>query len=84
MAATQRPITDATLNEASGKPAWMAIPSWFVYGDKDLNIPPKAMALMAERAHSKKTEVVAGASHVVMVSHPDVTARLIERAATAE
>ena len=27
MAATQRPITDAALNEASGKPAWTSIPS---------------------------------------------------------
>lgn len=84
MAATQRPITDAALNEASGKPAWTSIPSWFVYGDKDLNIPPKAIAFMAERAHAKKAEVVAGASHVVMVSHPDVTARLIESAARGE
>ena len=84
MAATQRPITDAALNEASGKPTWTSIPSWFVYGDKDLNIPPKAIAFMAERAHARKIEVVAGASHVVMVSHPDVTARVIERAADEE
>lgn len=84
MAATQRPITEAALNEKSGSPTWTSIPSWFVYGDKDLNIPPKALAFMAERAKSRKTEVVAGASHVVMVSHPDVVARQIERAAEAK
>ncbi|GAA5073712.1 alpha/beta fold hydrolase [Lysobacter panacisoli] len=84
MAATQRPITEAALNEKSGEPTWTGIPSWFVYGDKDLNIPPKALAFMAERAKSRKTEVVAGASHVVMISHPDVVARQIERAAEAK
>lgn len=55
-----------------------------MYGDKDMNIPPKAIGFMAERAHSIKTEVVSGASQVVMVSHPDVTARLIERAAAGD
>ena len=84
MAATQRPITEAALNEKSGAPTWTSIPSWFVYGDKDLNIPPKALAFMAERAKSRNTEVVPGASHVVMVSHPDVVARQIERAAEAK
>ncbi|ROM83033.1 alpha/beta hydrolase [Pseudomonas brassicacearum] len=81
MAAGQRPITVAALNEAATDPAWKTIPSWFVYGDKDKNIPPQAMAFMAERAHSKQTVVVKGASHVVMVSNPKVVANLIERAA---
>ncbi|SCW28052.1 MULTISPECIES: alpha/beta fold hydrolase [unclassified Pseudomonas] len=81
MAAGQRPITVAALNEAATDPAWKTIPSWFVYGDKDKNIPPQAMAFMAERAHAKQTVVVKGASHVVMVSNPKVVANLIEKAA---
>lgn len=81
MAAGQRPVTVAALNEAATDPAWKTIPSWFVYGDKDKNIPPQAMAFMAERAHSKQTVVVKGASHVVMVSNPKVVADLIEKAA---
>ena len=81
MAAGQRPITVAALNEAASEPAWKTIPSWFVYGDKDKNIPPQAMAFMAERAHAKQTVVVKGGSHVVMVSHPKVVANLIEKAA---
>ncbi|WP_409316740.1 alpha/beta fold hydrolase [Pseudomonas sp. KCJK9016] len=84
MAATQRPVTEAALNEAASEPAWKTIPSWFVYGDKDKNIPPQAMAFMAERAHAKKTVVVRGASHVVMVSNPKAVASLIETAATAK
>ncbi len=83
MASTQRPITEAALNEASGAPAWKSTSSWFIYGDRDLNIPPAALSFMANRANSKETVVVNGASHVVMVSHSDAVAKLIDRAATA-
>jgi len=78
MAATQRPVTDAALKEGSGPPAWKSIPSWFVYGSADMVIPPAAHAFMAERAGAKRTITVRGASHVVMVSHPEVVANLIE------
>jgi len=84
MAATQRPVTEAALNEASGVPAWKHIPSWYIYGDKDKNIPAQAMAFMAERAHAKAVEVVKGASHVVMVSNPAPVAHLIEQAAASQ
>ena len=83
MAATQRPITEAALNEVSTGSAWKSIPTWFVYGDRDKNIPHQALSFMAERAHSKQTVVVKGASHVVMVSHPATVAKLIEDAAQA-
>jgi pimeloyl-ACP methyl ester carboxylesterase len=84
MASTQRPVTEAALNEPSGAaPAWKTIPSWFIYGDRDLIIPPALHASLAEQANSKETVVVKGASHVVMVSHPDAVATLIEKAAEA-
>lgn len=82
MAATQRPIAQAALGEAaSSAPAWKAVPSWFVYGDGDKNIPPAAQAFMATRAKAVKTVVVKGASHVVMTSHPDAVAAVIAQAA---
>ncbi|MDX2243803.1 MAG: alpha/beta hydrolase [Leptolyngbyaceae cyanobacterium bins.302] len=82
MASTQRPITESALNEASGAPAWKSTPSWFIYGDRDLNIPAAVNAFMAKRANSKETIAVKGASHVVMISHPDAVANLIEKAAS--
>lgn len=81
MAATQQPVTEAALNEKATTPAWKSIPSWHIYGDADKNIPPQAMAFMAERAHARAVEVIQGASHVVMVSHPESVARMIEKAA---
>lgn len=83
MAATQRPIAETALHEPSPKPAWKNIPAWFVFGDQDRNIPPQALAFMAQRANSRETVVVKGASHVVMVSNPAIVAKLIERAAAA-
>ncbi|HSD39054.1 MAG TPA: alpha/beta hydrolase [Rhodocyclaceae bacterium] len=84
MAAAQRPIAEAALVEASGSPAWKKLPSYFVYGTGDLNIPAAGLGFMAERAGSRKTVVVEGASHVVMSSHPLAVADLIEVAAAAQ
>lgn len=84
MAATQRPITDAALDEPADQPAWKGVPAWFVYGDKDRNIPPQALAFMAQRAQSRETVVVKGASHVVMISHPAAVAKVIEHAAAVK
>ncbi|MGF7056183.1 pimeloyl-ACP methyl ester carboxylesterase [Bosea sp. OAE752] len=84
MAAGQRPVAEAALSEASTAPAWKSVPSWFIYGSKDRNIPAAAMSFMAERATSRQTVEVKGASHVVMVSHAPAVATLIEKAATSQ
>lgn len=83
MAAGQRPIAESALTEPESAPAWKHVPSWFIYGDADRNIPPAAMGFMAQRAQSRQTVVVKGASHVLMVSHAAKVASLIEQAATA-
>ncbi len=84
MAAAQRPVTEAALTDLSSEPAWKNIPSWFVFGDKDKNIPPQTLAFMAERAKSKGTVVVKGGSHVAMISNPSAVAGLIKRAASMD
>lgn len=83
MAVSQRPITEGALGEAAPGAAWKTVPSWFIYGDRDKNIPPAALAFMAERAKSRRTVVVRGASHVVMISNPGAVTRLILEAAEA-
>lgn len=83
MAATQRPATELALNEASGASAWKTIPSWFVFGDGDKNIPPAALRWMAERAGGREIVEVPGASHALAVSHADTVAGVILRAAQA-
>jgi pimeloyl-ACP methyl ester carboxylesterase len=83
MCATQRPVTEAALTEPSGEPAWKSIPSWFVYGAEDRNIPAAVEAFMAERAGAKDAIEVEGASHVVMISHPEVVTGVIQSAIDA-
>jgi pimeloyl-ACP methyl ester carboxylesterase len=84
MAAGQRPVTVAALNEAANGSAWKQLPSYFVYGTADKNIPLEALRFMAKRANAKDVVEVKGASHVVMVSRPDAVAKVIEEAAGNE
>ena len=79
MAATQRPITEAALNERATRAAWKTIPSWNLVTTQDLAIPAESMRFMGERARSKTVEVEA--SHAVTVSQPDAVANLIDEAA---
>jgi pimeloyl-ACP methyl ester carboxylesterase len=84
MAATQRPVTEAALTDGlpTDTPAWRHIPSWFVFGDQDLNIPVGLERFMADRAGAKATREMAGASHALSVSEPDaVTATILDAVA---
>lgn len=83
MAVGQRPITQEALAEGAVSPSWQRLPSWFVFGSEDRNIPPAEHAFMAKRAKAREAIEVKGSSHVVMISHPDEVARLIERAASS-
>ncbi|URL58549.1 alpha/beta hydrolase [Luteibacter flocculans] len=84
MAAEQRPIAAAAFDEAETAAAWKHIPSWHIYGTADQGIPPESLKFMADRAKSKKTVVIKGASHLVMISHPKDVASLIEVAAKGD
>jgi pimeloyl-ACP methyl ester carboxylesterase len=83
MAVSQRPGRDVSLNEVSGAPAWKSIPSWFVFGELDKNIPAALHRFMAERAQAREIVEIEGASHAVSVSRPEEVADVILRAIKA-
>ena len=83
MAVTQRPIAQSALGEPVAAQSWNSVPSWFVWGSLDRNIPAALHAFMAKRAKAREAIQVPGASHVVMISHPREVAAMIERAAIA-
>ena len=83
MAATQRPIVESALNEASGDPAWKTIPSWFLFGELDKNIPVAAHRFMAERAGARRTVEIAGGSHAVGIPEAPVVVDIIREAASS-
>jgi pimeloyl-ACP methyl ester carboxylesterase len=82
MAVTQRPVALGALEEPAGeRPLWKELPSWFLIGELDRNIPAALQRFMAHRAGARRTIQLPGASHAVAVSHPDATSRLILEAA---
>ena len=85
MAATQRPVTEAALTDdlQAAEPAWRTLPSWFVFGEDDRNIPAELIRFMAERAGARAATEVPGASHALAVSHPVTVAETIIAAVRA-
>ena len=79
--ASQRPITLSANTSPVRRRAWKTVPSWAVVGTQDLVIPPDTQRSMAQRAGATITEVAA--SHVSMVSQPQVTIDAILAAAAA-
>jgi pimeloyl-ACP methyl ester carboxylesterase len=83
MAVTQRPATQEALTEPSGDDSlWKKVPSWFVFGEQDRNLPAALHRFLAERAGARRTIEVPGASHALSVSQPEATAEVILEAAT--
>jgi pimeloyl-ACP methyl ester carboxylesterase len=81
MAATQRPLAEAAFSEVNGAPAWDHLPSWAVVATSDKAAGADVVRSMAMRAGATITEVEA--SHVVMISQPQVVTDVILEAVAA-
>jgi pimeloyl-ACP methyl ester carboxylesterase len=79
----QVPTSGKSLGGQVSTAAWHTKPSWYIVAGNDRAIPPTLEATMAQTIHARTT-TVPGSSHVVMVSHPDVVASVIENAAGAK
>lgn len=81
MARTQRPVTQEALGAPlDSAPAWASVPSWFVFGGQDRNIPPAALRAQARRAGARSVREISGASHALAVSCPSEVADTIREA----
>jgi pimeloyl-ACP methyl ester carboxylesterase len=85
MARTQRPVTEQALKDGlpTDQPGWQTVPSWFVIGGDDRNIPAAELRDEAARAGARRVLEIAGASHAVAVSHPAEVAEVILEAFSA-
>jgi pimeloyl-ACP methyl ester carboxylesterase len=81
-AASQRPLAGVALTEAAPTPAWRSRPVWAVLGTADRCIDPGVHRFSYERMGATVTEI-AGASHVVMISHPKEVAEVVMTAVRA-
>ena len=69
LAATQRPIAVACIQEKAPRPAWKAKPSWYLVAEEDRMINPATQLFMAKRmtAQIRRKQV----DHTPLVSAPE-------------
>jgi pimeloyl-ACP methyl ester carboxylesterase len=79
---SQRSISAAAFDDPATAAAWRATPSWAVFGTADQPVAPELQRFAYGRAGSTVTEVQ-GASHLVMLSQPDLVAGVIREAVMA-
>ncbi len=77
--AVQEPFDKALLTGKTTQAAWRAKPSYYAVSTEDRTINPDLERFMAERMGARTVEVAA--SHLSLISHPDVIANLILQAA---
>ncbi|NUL01888.1 alpha/beta hydrolase [Streptomyces lunaelactis] len=80
MQAAQRPFSASSLTDVTQAAAWHTIPSWGLVATSDKAIPPALQRYEYQRAQTRGTVEVSGASHSVMISHPDAVTNLVKRA----
>jgi pimeloyl-ACP methyl ester carboxylesterase len=81
-AISQRSVAATAFDDPATAAAWREKPSWAVFGTGDRPVAPELQRFSYNRAGSKVTEVD-GASHLVMLSQPDVVAGVIREAVMA-
>ena len=82
MAISQRSISATAFDDPATAAAWRATPSWAVFGTADQPVAPELQRFAYDRAGSTVTEVE-GASHLLMMSQPDIVAGVIREAVIA-
>jgi pimeloyl-ACP methyl ester carboxylesterase len=80
-AAAQKPIHNSAFGASVPEAAWKNVPSWYLVSQDDRALSPDLERFYAKRMGATTSEIKA--SHVAFISHPDVVARLIEKAAAA-
>jgi pimeloyl-ACP methyl ester carboxylesterase len=81
LAAVQRPIAVACIQEKAPAPAWKAKPSWYLIAEEDRMINPATQLFLARRMgaqiQSKKVD------HAVLITAPELVVEMIHEAVTS-
>src|SRR5215813_3436605 len=82
LAATQRPIAIACIQEKAPRPAWKIKPSWYLVAQEDRMINPATQLFLAQRMGARiRSEKV---DHTPLVTAPDLVVEIILQAVTGE
>jgi pimeloyl-ACP methyl ester carboxylesterase len=80
LAATQRPIAVAAIQEKATKPAWRAKPSWYLVAEEDRMINPATQLFLARRMGAQiRSEKV---DHGSLITAPELVVAIILEAVT--
>lgn len=81
LAATQRPLSVACIQEKAPRPAWKTRPSWYLVAEEDRMINPATQHFMAKRMGARiRSEKV---DHTPLVTAPALVAEVILDAVTS-
>lgn len=78
LAATQPPISPASITVPVGVPLWRRVPSWYLLAEQDYMIPEPTQRFMAERMHAHIRAYPV--DHVPQITAPALVASLIAEA----
>jgi Alpha/beta hydrolase family len=78
LAATQRPLSIACIQEKAPRPAWKGTPSWYLIAEEDRMINPKTQRFLAERTGGRiRSEKI---DHAPMVTAPQPVIEVFQQA----
>ena len=75
LAATQRPIAVACIQEKTPRPAWRVKPSWYLIAEEDRMINPSTQLFMAQRMGARIRS--AKVDHTPLVTAPELVIEMI-------
>ncbi len=78
LAATQRPIAVAAIQEKAPRPAWKAKPSWYLIAEEDRMINPATQRYLAHRMNAQIQS--AKVDHASLITAPQLVVGMIHRA----
>jgi len=80
LAATQRPVALACIQEKAPRPAWKIKPSWYLVAQEDRMINPATQLFLARRmgAHTRSEKI----DHSPLVTAPELVIEMILEAVT--
>ena len=78
LAATQRPIAVAAIQEKAPKPLWKTKPSWYLIAEEDRMINPATQQFLAHRMGAQIQS--AKVDHASLITAPELVVGMIQRA----
>ncbi len=78
LAAVQRPINVACIQEAVQTPLWTSVPSWYLLAEQDRMIDPKTQEFMATRMKAQMQRL--DVDHTPIITAPDKVVGFIRNA----